>query len=100
MNASNVNTDDPPPYFLITDLHQITFTSGSEVYQSDDTSPKGLLAWSAIVDQNATIKGDVDWESLEERAHFLNKLYAFCRQKSLTFPFDVDPEIFNVIRPI
>lgn len=82
-NDSNAKRD-PLPRFLVTDLSQLTFQSGENTYQADDT--EHTQAWAQFVSQHANVPSTIDWDDLEERAHFLNTLYAYCSSKGKTFP--------------
>lgn len=98
MNDSNARPD-PPPRYLVTDLRRLTFRSGENSYQADDTEHTFL--WMKFVADYADVTGKVDWEDLEERAHFLNMLSAHCEKQGVPFPLDESPdenatEIFNV----
>lgn len=92
MNIDN----DPPPFFLSNELHGLTFrvNGEAEAYKANDTSPSGMFAWASMVAKVANVKGQINWLSLDERAHFLNKLYVFCQQKNYPFPFEIDTKIF------
>jgi hypothetical protein len=93
-NGSNANTDtrnDPPPYFLVTELRGLTFSHAGSLYHADDTSNSGMVAWTTLVERWANVRDVIDWENLEDRAHFLNTLYAFCLQNNLTFPLQKTP---------
>ncbi len=54
-----------------------------------------MFAWMYLVSKWANIKGSVDWEDLEERAHFLNMLYAWCEKNNMPFPLEETPENIN-----
>lgn len=97
MNDSNESIDDdPPPFFLSNELHGVTFCmpEREQPFHTDDTSEIGVSAWTRKVEQVASVKGKINWQSLDERAHFLNKLFVFCAQKNLRFPFQVDTKLF------
>lgn len=82
MNVSNVK-HDPLPRFLVTELHQWSFQIDGQIYPSDTDN---VAMWQRFVAEHANVSEDLDWEDLEERAHFLNMLYEHCESRSLVFP--------------
>ena len=89
----NAKSEEPPPRYLFSELHRLTFTVGETSYRADDTEHTFL--WMKFVQNWANVKGSVDWDDLEERAHFLNKLYVFCEQNNVPFPLTEEPENIN-----
>jgi hypothetical protein len=85
-NVSNAVSNDPPPRYLASELHQLSYQFGETRYQADDT--EHMFAWMFFVDKWADIKSKVDWEDLETRAHFLNMLYVWCEQNNTPFPLE------------
>jgi hypothetical protein len=92
VSGTNVSSakPDPLPKYLVTDLHRLTFKVGEKTYQADDT--EHTFAWTRFISDHANIKGSVDWDDLEERAHFLNMLYAHHEALGKPFPLDEIPE--------
>ena len=87
-SATNVSSvkREPLPRYLPSELHRLTFTAGENRYQADDT--EHTFAWKQFIADYANVTGDVDWEDLEERAHFLNMLYEFCEAQGIPFPLE------------
>lgn len=82
---------EPPPRFLFSELDQLTFKVGEARYNADDTEHTSL--WIAFIADYADVTGSVDWEDLEERAHFLNMLYVHCEEQGIPFPLEtIAPE--------
>lgn len=96
MSGSNASIDDPPPFFLSNELHGLSFRlkADSTAYKADDTSEVGMVAWTSYVARVANVRGNVEWRSLEKRAHFLNNLFVFCQRRKYQFPFEIDTKIF------
>lgn len=93
MNVSSVRPE-PLPRYLPSELSRLTFKVGENRYQADDT--EHTFAWIQFISGYAKLKGDIDWDDLEERAYFLNMLYEFCERKGKPFPLeDSEPENFN-----
>lgn len=91
-NVSNAR-HDPLPRFLVTDLNRLTFQSGENTYQADDT--EHTQDWTHFVTAHANVPDTIDWDDLEERAHFLNALYAYCSVNEIAFPLTVQEEKYN-----
>ncbi len=92
-NVSSVK-HDPPPRFLVTELSRLSFRIGENIYQADDTAH--TQEWTQFISEHANIAPGIDWADLEERAHFLNMLYAHCSSRGIPFPLDKhDEEKFN-----
>jgi hypothetical protein len=86
MSDSKEKSEGPPPRILVNELNRWTFRYGETKYQADDT--EHMFAWMYFVGKWANIKGKVDWEDLEERAHFLNMLYVWCEKNNEVFPLE------------
>ncbi len=93
MSAFNAKSEEPPPRYLFSELNRLTFKVGETSYKADDTEHTFL--WMKFVQEWANVKTPVDWDDLEERAHFLNKLYVFCKQNNIPFPLTEEPENIN-----
>lgn len=53
------------------------------------------MAWVRFISEYAEVPDGLDWEDLEERAHFLNMLHEYCRDQEIAFPLQELPEKFN-----
>lgn len=94
-NASSAKQEaEPLPMFLVNELSQLTFRIGEQIFQADTND---AAAWQAFVKERADIEGEIDWGDLEERAHFLNALYAFCQGQGRSFPLTLENLNENVI---
>ena len=92
MSGYSAVSEEPPPRYLFSELHRLTFNVGETSYQADTEQ---AFAWMKFVQQWANVKTPVDWDDLEERAHFLNTLYVFCERNTIPFPLTEEPEKFN-----
>lgn len=96
MNVSSVK-HEPLPRYLPSELNRLTFKVGDNAYQADDTEHTFL--WMKFISDYADVTGKVDWEDLEERAHFLNMLYEFCEAQGMPFPLE-EAKTENIIEKI
>jgi hypothetical protein len=87
-NVSSVQ-HEPLPRYLPSELSRLTFNVGESRYRADDTEHTFL--WMKFVADYADVTGAVDWDDLEERAHFLNMLYEFCEREGMPFPLEDSP---------
>lgn len=91
MNVSSARRE-PLPRYLSSELCRLTFKLDGKTYQADETEQ--TFAWTTFIANYADVTGAIDWEDLEERAHFLNMLYEFCEAQGIPFPFE-DSEAEN-----
>lgn len=75
---------EPQPRFLLSELRQWTFQNDGNRYRADDT--EHTAAWIRFISMHAELPEDLDWEDLEERAHFLNMLSEHCEKRGIPFP--------------